>query len=103
MLLNVNSPLGSVANVFLNGKKLEHCIEADDAQGVALVCYRDQKGEMVPEQFAEKGAMICQGIQVIRLSGKVEFQFDAAPETIAQWTEVEKTNHCKPVEVFIKS
>jgi len=61
-------------DVYLNGKKLNDCIQADDIKGVAWVMYRDSKGKLVSEIDAEPGALFYEGAQVIKLNGKIEIK-----------------------------
>lgn len=99
MRINKNSILGGIANVYLDGKKLDNCLEADDEKGIALVGYKDVNGEYVSEGEAEKGAMILGGIQVIEVRGKVTFEFDAAPEKVEEY---KRLHRFEPLKITTK-
>lgn len=82
MRANVNSSHKAYVTVFMNGKKINDCISADEEKGEAWVAYRNAQGKLVPEYDAEKGALFHDGIQVIKLTGKVEIRvepFDVEP------------------------
>jgi hypothetical protein len=65
-----------LVTVYLNGKKLNDCVEADEEAGEVLVIYRDTKGKIVPAIEAENGALTYEGAQVIKLRGDVRIEID---------------------------
>jgi hypothetical protein len=74
MKANSNCEGRYAIDVYLDGKQLDDCIQADEEAAEVIVCYRDVKGKLVPENFAERGSLICDGVQVLRLLGKVEIK-----------------------------
>ena len=54
--------------VYLDGKRLNYCITADDEEGTALVCATDKNGRLIIEY---------DGIRQEMLTGRVEFVWGA--------------------------
>lgn len=79
MKVNCESHVRHLATVFLNGKKVEDAIEASEEDGYVWTAYRNANGLVVPEIVAEKGALIYEGMQVIKLTGQVRAEIDAGP------------------------
>lgn len=79
MKVNCESIIGRLVTVYLNGKKVDDAIEASEEDGYVWVSYRNATGRIVSEVEAEKGAMIYQGMQVIKLTGQVRVEVDPGP------------------------
>lgn len=74
MIVNFNCDRTYSVNVFLNGKHLKDCVQADEEKGEVWVAYRNSTGRFVSQYIAEPGSFICDGRQVILLRGKVEIK-----------------------------
>lgn len=64
-------------DVYLNGKHVKDVFYADEEAGEVWASYRGADGRLVPEIVAEPGAFIHEGLQVIRLRGRVEIRITA--------------------------
>lgn len=76
MKANRACEFGCALTVFLDGKKLDDCIEADDGEGVAWVAARGRDGRHVRPWDAKPGDFLADGLLLKRLTGKVEFKID---------------------------
>lgn len=79
MKVNCESYARHLVTVYLDGKKVEDAIEANEEDGYVWASYRNAKGHVVSEIEAEKGAMVYQGLQVIKLTGQVRVEIDVGP------------------------
>lgn len=79
MRVNCESNVRHLVTVFLNGQKVEDAIEASEEDGYVWTAYRNVNGLVVPEVEAEKGALIYEGMQVVKLTGQVRVEIDAGP------------------------
>lgn len=61
-------------DVFLNGEQVKRAFYADDVKGEVWAAYCDARGRVVSEIDAEPGALFFQGVQAVRLTGKVEIR-----------------------------
>lgn len=79
MKVNCESYIRHLVTVYLNGKKVEDAIEASEEDGYVWTTYRDVNNCIVSEIDAEKGALVYQGAQVIKLTGQVRVEIDTGP------------------------
>ena len=79
MRINQESHLRAFVTVYLNNVKVEDCVEASEEDSYVWVGYRNAEGFIVHEWEAEKGALIYECAQVIKLTGKVRIEIDAGP------------------------
>lgn len=86
MRVNCESHVSHLVTVYLNGKKVEDAIEASEEDGYVWTSYRNVKGLVVPEIDAERGALIYEGMQVVKLTGQVHIEIDVGPFTPIQPT-----------------
>lgn len=100
MKANVDCRLACLAlTVFLNGKKLDDCFEADEEQRYVWVQYRNAEGRLVSRFDAEPGALIWQDSQVIKLKGKVEIKIDPPIGMTEDEVRRECEKHFVPIQV----
>lgn len=77
MRLNKDHVIGRYVEVYLDDKKMtDACLEASEDDGYVIVIYRDVSGQRVLEPDIEKGALMYDGMQVLKLTGNVRIEFD---------------------------
>ncbi len=89
MRLNRDQFVGRFADVFLNGEQVDAAFEASEDDGYVIVEYRDVNNNAVVEADAEKGALLLDGLQVLKLCGDVRIvinlgDFKPLPLTVKQ-------------------
>lgn len=81
MRINRESYVGQFVTVYLDGKKVDDAVEASEEDGYIWAMYRNANGHLVPEIDAEKGALVYEGAQVIKLTGNVRVEIDVCSFT----------------------
>lgn len=74
MLLNRSCHAGEKTDVYLDGKKLKYCFEADDKKGYAIIAKTYRNGRLVPANRAESGDLLLDGVVVERVEGRISFR-----------------------------
>lgn len=89
-------------DVYLNGERLEDCIEADEESGTAWVTFRDADDHLVHEKLAPPRTYIHEMAMVQKVRGKVEIRI-TPPEgqTEQQVRELIEATY-QPLEIKIK-
>lgn len=92
-------------DVYLNGKKVEDAIQANEERGVVLAVYRNAAGKVVAAWNAEPGAMIDSAglTQVVELRGKVEIKVTAPQGMSEQFVREKIAATSTPIITEIKS
>ena len=89
-------------NIYLDGKQLEYCIEADEEAGVAWALFQNAGGDFVCADSAPPRCYVSDGAMMLKLEGKVEIKIEP-PEgmTEAQVRERLEATYT-PAEIKIK-
>ena len=93
MIANSQCAGSQYVEVYLYGAKLDHCIQADEEAGIALIVSHDSNGKAIPEIFAGPEALCWQGVAVEALKGDVEIRIDVTPEDGITEDEVRRQIH----------
>jgi len=74
MKANIYSEHQAQMKVYLNGTLIRNAIEADEEAGYVLALYKDAEDNFLDESLAAPGAMIFEGVEVVRHEGNVKIE-----------------------------
>jgi hypothetical protein len=97
MRVNVNCQHSYFIEVFLDGKKLTACIEADDKEGYVWVSAGDKPRW---EVMALPGDFIWNDCIVKRLTGRVEIRFQPDAPVSEEEMREDAEKYCVPIRVY---
>ena len=89
-------------NVFLDGRQLEYCIEADEEAGVAWILFQDADGDFIHEKLAPPRCYVSEGAMVLKLEGRVEIKIEPPEGMTEAEVRAALESTYKPEEIKIK-